>query len=127
MKKKKPGPPKGRKQADIRRTSIGERIYNTRKARGYTQAELGKRIGLSNRMIAHYEGYNVLPPIDVLKQIADALDVTVSYLLGESTQKKIVDNLKPSLRRHIEILRELPPSKQKTILEMVESFAYKTK
>lgn len=127
MNKKKPGPPKGQKLTEVKRTPVGDRLFNSRKARGLTQEQLGKKAGLSKRMIAHYESDIVMPPIDVLTDLADALHVTVSYLLGESVQKKIENEIKPIYRRHIDILQTLPARKQKDILEMVEAWASKHK
>jgi transcriptional regulator with XRE-family HTH domain len=127
MKKKKPGPPKGQKKTEVERTLIGERLFKTRRARGYTQEILGKRIGLSKRMVAHYEGNSATPDIDVLTKFADALGVTVSYILGESTQKKIDADISPVLRRHIEILQRLPVKEQKTVIDMVEGLELKNR
>jgi transcriptional regulator with XRE-family HTH domain len=125
MKRKKPGPPKGQKINDVERTPVGERLFKSRKARGLTQEQLGLKVGLSKRMIAHYESSPVTPPVDVLTRLADALHVTASYLLGESVQKKIDSDIKPVYRKHLEILQTLPPRKQKDVLEMVEAWADK--
>jgi transcriptional regulator with XRE-family HTH domain len=127
MKKKKPGPPKGQKLSDVKRTPIGERLFKTRIARGYTQLELGKRIGISKRMVAHYESDSATPDIDILTKFADALNVTVSYILGESTQKKIDTDISPVLRRHLEMLQRLPAKEQKTIMDMVEGLEMKNR
>ena len=123
MNKKKPGPPRGQKQTEVKRTPVGERLFRSRKARGLTQAELGERIGSSKRMVAHYESDATTPPIDVLGKLADALNVTVSYLLGESAQKKIDADIKPIYRRHLEILQRLPLKEQKTAMKMIEALA----
>jgi transcriptional regulator with XRE-family HTH domain len=127
MRKKKPGPPKGQKISDVKRTPVGQRLFHTRIARGLTQQELGKRIGLSKRMVAHYESDSATPPLDVLTSFADALGVTVSYLLGESTQKKIDTKIKPLFRRHLEILQKLPLKEQKTVIDMVEGLELKNR
>jgi transcriptional regulator with XRE-family HTH domain len=127
MRKKKPGPPKGQKISEVKRTPIGERLFKTRAARGYTQQELGKRIGISKRMVAHYEGDSATPDIDILTKFADALGVTVSYILGESTQKKIDTDITPVFRRHLEILQRLPTKEQKTVIDMVEGLELKNR
>ena len=127
MEEKKPGPPKGQKLKEVKRTPVGERIFNARKARGLTQLELGKKVRLSKRMIAHYESNVYNPPIELLNKIADALNVSMCYLLGESTQKKINNNIKPIYRRHIELLQKLPVAKQKAVMEMVEGLYIKSK
>jgi transcriptional regulator with XRE-family HTH domain len=78
-------------------------------------------------MVTYYEGGSGTPPIDVLEQFANALGVTVSYLLGESTLKKVGEDIKPLYRRHIEILQRLPPKQQKMIIEMVEGLDLKNR
>ncbi len=57
--------------------TIGEQIKNARKRAGLTQEELGKAIGAQHGIISRYEGkgkVTILPPIDKLIAIADALD-----------------------------------------------------
>jgi len=126
MHKKKPGPQKGKKHSEIQRSLFGERLFKTRKSRGLSQTELGERVGLSRRMVCHYEGNAPEgPPLTMLTKIADALNVTVSFLLGESTQKKIDSDIKPAYRRHLDILQRLPAPKQKVVMDMVEGFELK--
>jgi transcriptional regulator with XRE-family HTH domain len=127
MKRKKPGPAKGQKHTDIKRSPFGERLFRARKARGFSQQELGAKAFLSKRMVSRYEGDFAGPPMDTLTRLAQALNVTVSYLLGESTLKVIKDDVKPNLRKHINTLQELPPKEQKTILNMIEIAAAKNK
>jgi transcriptional regulator with XRE-family HTH domain len=125
MKKKKPGPARGQKHEDVKRSLFGERLFRARKARSLSQQELGAAAGLSKRMVSRYEGDFSGPPMDTLARIAQALDVTVSYLLGESTQKIIKDDISPNLRKHVNTLKKLPPKEQKTILNMIEIAAAK--
>ena len=123
MKRKKPGPQKGTKFTDIKRTPIGERIFKTRRARGLSQEDLGKKVALSKRMIAHYESQDGDPTIQILKKIASALNVTVSYLVGESPQKLVKNELTPKLRRHVETLQKLPPKDQKAVMRHLDGLA----
>jgi transcriptional regulator with XRE-family HTH domain len=128
MKKVKPGPSRGKKHSEVPRSDFGARLFRTRKSRGLSQTELGKQINLSKRMISHYEGDAPEgPPLQTLTRIADALGVTVSYLLGESTQKALKSDVSPYLLKHVRALEELPPKEQKTILSMIEIAAAKTK
>ena len=66
---------------DVKAT--GERIRNLRKAKGWTQTDLGNRIGVQNSAIAKYENGRV-PNLkrSIIKALAKALDVSPSYLLG---------------------------------------------
>jgi transcriptional regulator with XRE-family HTH domain len=123
MKIKKPGPPKGQKQTEVKRSPFGERLYKIRKARGMTQETVGEKIGVSKRVIAFYEGNHNGPEPDLLKKIASALNVTVSYLLGESILKNIEPEVPPSLRKHVDKLKKLPPKDQKTAIRMIDALA----
>jgi len=59
--------------------------------------------------------------------MAQVLGVTVSYLLGESTQKAIKSEISPQLKKHIKMLESLPSKEQKTILNIIEIAAEKTR
>jgi transcriptional regulator with XRE-family HTH domain len=123
MKKKKPGPTKGTKFSDVKRSNIGARLFKTRRARGFSQQELGKKAGISKRMIAHYEGDTGVPPLHALTKIAEVLNVSVSYLLGESTQKMVKEEINPKLRKHIEKLQKLPSKDQIAVFRMVDGLS----
>jgi len=53
-----------------------------RLARGLTQQELAKYLGISPVTISGYENGHREPTIEMLERIADYFDVTVDYLLG---------------------------------------------
>ncbi|PSR36835.1 MAG: hypothetical protein C7B44_06900 [Sulfobacillus thermosulfidooxidans] len=61
---------------------LGQRLRAVRKQRGYTQAELADKVGVSQFTLSHYENGTRNPPIDVLTQLADALGTSADYLLG---------------------------------------------
>lgn len=66
--------------------TVGERIRKARKAKGLTQEELAKSLGVSFAMIGQYERGERNPKLDTLQRIADALDVNVGLLLyGENS------------------------------------------
>lgn len=118
---------KGTKHSDVKRSAFGLRLFSARKTRGMTQQELADKLHITKRMVANYESDSEGPAVERLSAIAQALNVTVSYLLGESTQKAIKNDVKPNLRKHINTLQELPPKEQKTILNMIEIAAAKNK
>jgi transcriptional regulator with XRE-family HTH domain len=60
---------------------VGQRITAARKARGYTQADLGRTVGLSRSSIANIESAVQRAPFHTLLGIAQALDVDPAALL----------------------------------------------
>lgn len=60
-----------------------DRLRDLRTQKGYSQVELGKRLGLSNSTISMYERGERQPDYETLDLIADFFNVDVSYLLGK--------------------------------------------
>lgn len=60
---------------------FGERLAELRKASGLTQTDLAKKLGVSRRMIAYYEGETKHPPTTILLHLAQTLGVTADELL----------------------------------------------
>ena len=64
--------------------TFGERIISLRKKLKWSQDELAKKVGTSAPIIGRYERNEIKPSIETAKNIADALGVTLDYLLGGS-------------------------------------------
>ena len=62
---------------------LGETIKSLRLEKGLTQPQLAKLVGVSNGMISVWENNINEPKASYLKALATALDVSVSFLLGE--------------------------------------------
>lgn len=62
--------------------SIGENIRQARIHKGLTQAELAAEVKTTKAAISRYESNSREPRQDQLKEIADALGVSVAYLEG---------------------------------------------
>ena len=58
------------------------RLKETREARKLTQDELGEMVGANRVAISRYESGTIRPNGKRLAALADALDVTVEYLMG---------------------------------------------
>ena len=77
--------------------SMGKNIAYLRKSKGYTQEDLGQKIGVTNQAVSKWESETSMPDIMLLPRIANALDVTLDDLFGEriiktSTQESKVFN-----------------------------------
>ena len=64
--------------------SVGNRIKELRKKAGiYNQEELAFRLGTARQTVSSWERDIFLPDSKTLKRLAEELNTTVSYLLGE--------------------------------------------
>lgn len=64
---------------------IGERIKQVRKEAGMTQQQLAQRLGIPYQSIGQWERGIRKPKIETLQAIADAIGVSLDYLLGNVT------------------------------------------
>lgn len=70
--------------------TFGERITLIRKQLKLSQEDLAKKIGTSAPIVGRYEREEIKPSIDVAAKLADALGVSLDYLLGKS-DKMVLD------------------------------------
>ena len=63
-------------------TIFPERLRAIRKARGLTQMQVGKLIGLGEAVIGHFEKGRQQPSFRSLCLLAEALDVSLDHLVG---------------------------------------------
>ena len=64
--------------------NFGQKITLVRKQKGISQAELGKLAGINGDIVGKYEREEMKPSIDTAKKLADALEVSLDYLVGDS-------------------------------------------
>lgn len=62
---------------------FGNKLLEARRARGMNQEALAEALGVSRQTIYKWESGITYPDIDVLSRIAEELNVSMSYLLGE--------------------------------------------
>ncbi|SFI95526.1 helix-turn-helix domain-containing protein [Thermoflavimicrobium dichotomicum] len=62
---------------------LGKNIHKMRKEKGWSLQELSERSGVSRAMLSKIEREEKNPTVQVACQIAEALEVTLSKLLGE--------------------------------------------
>ena len=62
--------------------SIGKNIAKYRKAKGFTQEELGAKLGVTNQAVSKWELEVSMPDIMLLPEIATALNITLDDLYG---------------------------------------------
>jgi len=65
-------------------TVFGKRLAELRKERNLTQTQLAKQMSTSLSVISRYERGEMTPSIATAKTLADILNTTVGYLLGEN-------------------------------------------
>ncbi|QMU64615.1 MAG: helix-turn-helix domain-containing protein [Flavobacteriaceae bacterium] len=63
---------------------FGSKITLVRKQKKLSQSELGKLANVSGDIVGKYERNEMKPSIDTAHRLANALNVTLDYLVGDS-------------------------------------------
>lgn len=110
--------------AQIQKTFFGDRLKNLRLEKGLTQTELGKRVGLSRRMIVHYEKHATRPPADKVLSLANALGLPFNELVKVNgrTAASAVDT---KFARRLEKAKKLPQQDRQILTGIIDSFLQK--
>jgi transcriptional regulator with XRE-family HTH domain len=77
---------------------------------------LGKIVGTSGDIIGRYERDEVKPSIEVVIKIADALEVSVDFMIGKTSLE--IDN---STLKRLEELSKLPEEAKKQVFLVVDA------
>ena len=89
---------------------MSDRIKERRTAMGFTQEELGKKLGLQKSAIAKYENGRVENiKRSVIAEMAEVLDCSPSYLMGwdDTKKEKNINNIYPIEVRSLPMLGEI--------------------
>ncbi len=100
---------------------LGARIAALRKDQGMTQVQLAEALGLSQQMVASYEVGRRRAPVSLLPQIAQTLAVSLEELIGQKDLQPAKRGPAPKLQQQIERIQQLPRSKQRFVIEMLDT------
>lgn len=85
------------------------KLYDTisfyRKKQGLTQAELAKKLGVTNQSVSKWESAQCCPDIGLLPMLADIFEISIDELFGRKSEKEI----------HYDLCSELPWNDDNTI------------
>ncbi|HLV30652.1 MAG TPA: helix-turn-helix transcriptional regulator [Chitinispirillaceae bacterium] len=101
-------------------SDIGHKIKVLRQLRGMSQAELAKRLGVSQKIISAYERNYRTPSADKISHLAETLQTTANELYGTFKDDQYGKDLKKvTIWRIVEKLEMLPETAQREILQHV--------
>lgn len=63
--------------------TIGDKILNLRKARGWSQEEMADRVGVTRQAVSRWESNSAKPDADKIVDICDLFGVSADYLLRD--------------------------------------------
>lgn len=80
----------------MKSTTFGKRLTEVRKMKKFSQDDVAKKLGTQGAVIGRYERDEVKPSIEMAAAIAEALEVSLDYLVGNTDlllEKSIVSKI----------------------------------
>ncbi|HZF07184.1 MAG TPA: helix-turn-helix transcriptional regulator [Thermoanaerobaculia bacterium] len=99
---------------------MGHRIQDLRNARGWTQEELGREVGLDRSRISRYERGRLSASGLTVKRLAEALGVTTDQLLGVPPLRP--PRLGDALGERSTQLDLVPLPHRESLLQLIDSY-----
>lgn len=98
--------------------AFADRLAFARKQKKIKQSDLGKMVGTSGDIIGKYERGENVPSIEVATKIADALGVTLDYLVKDGEYEQI-DN---DTLKKLKAIQELDSDTKAHIFATIDAF-----
>ena len=96
--------------------SFAKRLNEIRTEKKLTREKLGQIIGTSGAIIGMYEREERNPSVEVARKIAQALDVSLDFLVG-AIDLRIDANILSKIQQ----IQELPPEDQSHLFYLVDN------
>jgi len=107
---------------DMKQIIFGKRLTEVRKDKKLSQDELAKKLDMQGAVIGRYERDEVNPSIEVAAKIAQALGVSLDYLVGNSDMLLEADVIK-----RIQEIQNLPDNDRDHLYYLVDNILQNVK
>jgi len=102
--------------------SFGKRLTEVRKDKKMSQDEVGKLVGVHGAVIGRYERDEVKPSIEMATQLAEALEVSLDYLVGSTDIL-----LEKSIVNRVLDIQKLKENDKQHVFALLDAFIKQTK
>jgi transcriptional regulator with XRE-family HTH domain len=106
----------------MKQITFGKRLGEVRKDKKMSQDDIAKKLDVHGAVIGRYERDEVKPSIDVAAQIAEALQVSLDYLVG--TTDLLLDK---TIIKRIQEIQKLETEEKGHLFALMDAFLRDTK
>lgn len=101
---------------------LADRIKQLRTEAGLSQAELAEKAGAGDaRQISRYENGRITPSLDAITHIAQALDVSIDYLVIDNMPRRPLHVDDHGLTERLAALSELDQADRDSMLSVLDA------
>jgi transcriptional regulator with XRE-family HTH domain len=98
--------------------TLGEKIKIARLRKKMSQKDLGELADVHQKNISKYEQNLVIPSAVALKKIADVLEVTTDYLLGD--ERGIIQDV--ALLNQFQVVDTMPENDKSALMRVIDAY-----
>lgn len=102
--------------------NFGERLSSVRKRKKLSQADVGKMININGDAYGRYERNEVKPTIEMATKIANALEISLDFLVGKTDLE-----LDTSVMKRIEAVTKMSDEDKGHAFFLLDSFIAKVR
>jgi transcriptional regulator with XRE-family HTH domain len=106
--------------------ALGDRIRQLRKEAGWSQAELGGKIGTDSQRVSRYETGKITS-LDAIVRIAEALNISIDHLLIDDIPRRPLHAAQHNLGDRLAALGELSDDDLASLLHMLDALVAKNR
>ena len=107
--------------------AFADKLKILRKKKKWTQNDLGKKVGLHGRHIGKYETGEVMPNSETLIKLAEALGVSIDYMLLDSKGPRPEDIEDKDLLKYFVAVGRMKEEDKVVIKSLIEAYIKKNK
>lgn len=111
-----------RKPVTDQSSPFGSRLAELRQRAGLSQRALAAELGISQRMVAYYEGQTEHPPTHLLGPLCEVLSISSDELLGLKPVRQVKGPTNQRLWRRFQQIEKLPLAERRQLLGVVDAF-----
>jgi transcriptional regulator with XRE-family HTH domain len=106
---------------------LPDKLKRLRRSNGWSQAQLGQKLGVNVQLISKYERGVVCPPTPMMVKIAAVFNVSLDYLLRDEDNVAVNKLSNQELLKCIEEIEKLPEEDQKILTSLLDAYIKKHK
>ena len=101
---------------------LSDRIRQLRKEHGWSQAELGAKIGTDPGRISRYEAGRITPSADALVRLAQTFNISLDHLLIDDIPRRALHAPEHILGDRAAAITELDDHDRAALLDVIDAY-----
>ena len=107
--------------------ALADKVKALRNEQGWSQTELGERVGADPAQISRYENGRITPSADAVARLAEVFAVSCDYLLVDDAPRRPFRSPEDALGDHLADFAELGPADRELVVRFIEALVTKTR